>query len=234
MNDGQWRCDWVNRKCEIAETLPSRVSDAGYGDSILILCAALNAMAAEIWPGQPIDHVRFVEMLIRFSDVRPCVANISVPLLVQCLRAKRRFNQSTAVRRKFLTVDFSRILSSDEVDKAEDEIALACPSMKKIWLREFSYSSLLYQEVRSAYSHEYQPGLLADSWPMTRNPRAGVSYVNRATDQGPNRFIHFHVNWIAQVARSISETLRGVSVPIPNPQVWWAQAPQGKVRLLKR
>ena len=98
--------------------------------------------------------------------------------------------------------------------------------MKKIWLREFSYSSLLYKEVRSPYSHEYRLGERADDWPMTSDDKAGVSYVNRITDNGVKRFIHFRVEWMISMVLLIAENLRMQALPLPPPKNWWIQKPK--------
>ena len=226
MTQSEWRCEWIDRKCEIALALQSGVANSSYGDAVLILCAAISAMAAEVWPGKGIDHARFVELLVRFGSVDCASATISIPLLIQALKEDGQIHKSSAVRRKFVTNDFSRILTGHEVDKSEAVIVAACPSMKKIWLREFSYSSLLYKEVRSPYSHEYRLGERADDWPMTSDDKAGVSYVNRITDNGVKRLIHFRVEWMIGMALSIAENLRLQALPLPPPNNWWIQKPK--------
>jgi hypothetical protein len=56
---------------------------------------------------------------------------------------------------------------------------------------------------------------------MTSAEQVGVSYVNRVGL--PHRQIHFHVDWMMQLVRSIAQraqslVLSGVQV---KPQSWW-------------
>ena len=58
-----WRTDWVTEKKRIALCLANGECGGSYGEAVLILCAVLSALAADIWPGKGIDQMRFVELL---------------------------------------------------------------------------------------------------------------------------------------------------------------------------
>ncbi len=55
-----WRTEWIQKKNEIALDLAAGQCGGSYGEAVIILCAALSALAADVWPGRGIDRVRFV------------------------------------------------------------------------------------------------------------------------------------------------------------------------------
>lgn len=121
----------------------------------------------------------------------------------------------------FLNFCDSQVLIGDDVDKTENEILSVCNAISSKDIRECSYANLLYREVRSGYAHEYKPGERAESWPMTQRPEARVSYVNWVND--PDRHIHFHVHWLAELATATAEKIDNVAGTLPRaaPPKWW-------------
>lgn len=223
MNTDDWRSSWVEEKCSVALALHSEVASAGYAEAILVLCAVLSAISAEVWPGRRIDRVRFVELLVRFASNDLYAATISVPILTQSLSDSGRTGEANIIATHFLQFDPTRVLIGADVDKAELEILSACPSVASFDLRKYSYAALLYKDVRSAYAHEYGPGHRASSWPMTLSPDPKVSYVNRLTDKGPKRLIHFHIEWVTHLAKSIAANLTNTMPPLEMPTNWWLE-----------
>jgi hypothetical protein len=218
-----WRTEWVRRKSEIALKLEAGQYGGGYGEAALILCATLSALAAEIWPGEGIDRVRFVQLLTDFAPERLQVTRVSIPLLVAHLRAKQQHGDSTVIRRTFLHDDDdpSRILTGDDIDTSEGEIRRVYPVLSLKVLRDQSYAHLLYREVRSPYIHEGRPGKHAASWPLTQRQEVAVSYFNE-TDK-PHRQIHFHLRWMSKLACAVAQAVDAAAsdVPQPPPHQWW-------------
>jgi len=112
------------------------------------------------------------------------------------------------------------------VDKSEGEVLSVCSDLATKDIRKVSYACLLYEEVRSAYAHEYKPGAKADSWPMTMAQGQSVSYVNRLLAAGipeTGRLIHFHIGWLAKLAVDIATDIdtHRTSLPRPAPASWW-------------
>jgi len=215
------RTQWVERKVGIARRLNGGECGADYAEGVMVLCAAISAVAAELWPGTQKDRARFVEVLIQYS--LPCldVTRLSLPLLVGGLEQSQSKSDRATLEDKFLRFDRSRIVTGEEVDHSEAEVLSLCPSLSAKFLRQFSYANLLYEEVRSGYVHQYSTGERADSWPMTSQSDTSISYCNWVND--PHRHIHFHFEWVARVAIDVAKAidLASPSVPCPDPNAWW-------------
>jgi hypothetical protein len=196
---------------------------AGYGESVLVLSAAISAMAAEAWPGERIDRRRFIEFVVRFSggSVRP--ETISVPLLVGKLRDTKAIAEVSSIRKAFADFQHSRILIGKEVDRTEREILALCPTLSQKLLREFSYANLLYERVRSTLSHEYRTGEKAVSMSMTDDDSVAVSYYNWSHD--PDRYIYFHVPWLADLTVELGRRAdtEAHNFPLTLPGAWWIE-----------
>ena len=59
-----WRQNWVREKCGIATRLFHGETGASYAEAVILVCAAMSALAAELWKDRGIDRARFVEMLV--------------------------------------------------------------------------------------------------------------------------------------------------------------------------
>lgn len=220
MSITSWRTDWVTSKCEIALALAKGAGGAGYGEAAIIISSALTALASEMWPGLRQDRARFIELLVRMSPNRPSLSTVSIPLLVQYLRMHQEHSQNALVlATRFLPAGTSLVVTGPDVDRSEYEILALLPSISVRLLRQFSYACLLYEELRTSYAHQYQPGQKADSWPMTMLPNRAVSYVNKITE----RRIHFHIEWLAQLALEVVMQIDSAFANIPpsRPAVWW-------------
>lgn len=217
----KWRSEWAAKKQKLALTLNQGTCGGSYGEAVLILCAVLSALAAEVWPGTNIDRKRFVHFLKRFPPPELCATLISVPILAASLRRKRKRGPLNRLRKAYLNYDHSRVLTGDEVDKSEKQILSACRTVKRKELRECSYANLLYRELRSGYVHEYRPRGKADSWAMSRNEDAYVSYVNWVND--PDRHIHFHVTWLSALVVVTAKAVDHIShrLPLRKLRRWW-------------
>jgi hypothetical protein len=216
-----WRTEWMQKKNEIALNLASGQCGGSYGEAAIILCAALSALAANVWPGKRIDRVRFAQLLKDFAPNRFQVTRVSIPLLVEHLRTNKRTVESEAIQKAFLDYDPWQILTGDDVDKSETESHVVCPTLSLKELREHSYANLLYEEIRSGYAHEYRPGQRADSWSMTQREDATISYINWADRL--DRHIHFHIRWISELAYAVAQAVDAAASDLPQnpPQRWW-------------
>jgi len=215
------RAKWANSKAEIAERLERQEAGGSYSEAIIVLCATLSAMAAEVWPGERIDRKRFVQLLIQFSNQPPFAATISVPLLVSFLRIDGRNVEVAALKSALLNFGGSRVVTGKHVDRGEDDVLTICPSIQRSQLRKHSYANILYERVRSPFIHEYRPGAKTSSWPMTDYADAKVSYVNWIDD--PDRHIFIHTKWLVSLVREVGirADLEQKSFPRAMPSSWW-------------
>jgi hypothetical protein len=221
-----WRCDWVTEKCEIATALARGEARGSYSEAAILVCAALSALAAEVWPGRNIDRARFIELLVRLGPTPNLPMTISVPLLLRHVELTSSKSSAKLLKDTFLPFSATRVVTGPEVDKMEDEVLSICSDLTPKDIRKFSYACLLYEEVRSAYAHEYKPGAKADSWPMTMSEGQSVSYVNRLLAAGipeTGRFIHFHIAWLAKLAVDIARNIdiHRATLPRQAPASWW-------------
>lgn len=217
------RIDWVTKKKEIALNLANGECGGSYAEAMLILCSALSALAAEVWPGKRIDQKRFVELLKEYSPPDLNATDISIPILVWHLKKAGMSAETKQIKEAFLSFPYTQVLTGNDVDRAENEILLVCNTISIKDIRDCSYANLLYREVRSSYTHEYQVGDRADPWQMTRKSEVNVSYVNWVDD--PDRHIHFHVGWVAELAVSTAQKLDKIMSPITRnqPAKWWIE-----------
>ena len=191
-----------------------------YGDVVLILSAVLSAMAAECWPGKGIDKRRFIQLL---TDYDPCTMLISIPRLRSYLISVDAHDQDALVRDNFMKdIHEGQIIRGPDVDQKEATITtlvkIEIPLAK---LREYSYASLIYKEVRSSYAHEYKIGNQADLIRMTSSESPDVSYVNM--EGRTNRLIHFPLDMIANVTRNCASCMDRLDGNLPRewPATWW-------------
>lgn len=231
-----WRSEWVAVKCEIAMALARGDCGGGYCEAVILLCAVLNSLAAEVWNGRGIDRKRFIELLVGWGSLTRELRTISVPLLVQKLETMGcpEWQDSQLLRSEILGFDVTSILVGSDVDKQEDELALLSPRLSSRLLRKCSYACLLYEQLRSSYAHEYRPGDRCDSQPMAIGTLALVSYVNRRVRVRPLeavRLIHFPVEWLVRLVMDIAGSVDESSLLLPceRPSRWWIEGDSPEV-----
>jgi hypothetical protein len=220
-----WREYWVTEKCKLAARLNAGEAGGTYAEAVLVVCAAMSALSAELWSGPRIDRVRFIEMLARDGPNPDNNTIVSVPLLIQHLERSSRNSAALQLRNVFGVPDTALVVTGPNVDTSEDHILALLPRLDLKEVRQFSYASLLYREVRSSYVHDYRPGKQADSWPMTMLADQRISYINRiADDMKMQRLVHFHFEGLAQLAIQMASSADKTAAmsPRPRPQVWWA------------
>ena len=215
----------MSEKCDIATRLSLGEVGGGYAESAIIVCSALSALSAELWSGRQIDRVRFIEMLTRIGPSSIACQTVSIPLLVEHFRSTNQSAVAHKLQQAFSLPSSARVVTGPDVDRGETDVLPLVPQLKLKELRQFSYASILYGEIRTSYAHEYRPGVQADSWPMTMLADQRVSYINRMTDdQSMRRLVHIHIEWVRQVAVEIASAIDRlvVTLPLPKPKVWWA------------
>jgi hypothetical protein len=211
--------EFINGKIDLAKRLYNDVDFATYGDATLILCAALSAIAAKIWPGRNIDSKRFPELIACYTNKNLKNDWVSIPLLHQDLKQ----NKSPFTEKEYpaLYENFS-IITGDDIDISEKDLLSKFSQFDKKKIREYSYPNLIYKELRCVYVHEYDIGNRAFSSPLTlRQPC--VSYVKFATND--NIKIHFHFDYLLNAIRNINTKLQPLDkyFNLKYPDPWWIE-----------
>jgi hypothetical protein len=219
---------WVDRKLQTASALAAGGCGGTYGDAILIVSAVESGIAAKIWPGPNKDRFRFCEIWSAHADPTLTPNYISLPLLIASLEADGDTVNAATLRHTnpsaftgVLGVD-TLVVTGDTVDRDEAIVVSLCPSLTLRTIRKYSYASLFYSEARSALTHEFSIGASASTNPMLENLKR-VSYTNDMDP--PYRRIHFHMEWLSAVVRSISAASAFLwdTAPHPDPAKWWVQ-----------
>ncbi len=214
-----WWLKFAERKIASSEKLLNECGGS-YGDVILIFTGVISTMAAERWPGRGFDNKRFIELLVEFA---PETRTISVPRLCNHLLSHDLVAQAKQIwdypENEFL---MGEILQGPDIDSSEKSIAnsLTTPISPKA-IRRYSYASLLYNDLRCSYSHEYKIGDDAHAYKMTRSKNSCISYVNYHKEPFP--FIHFDLNWLANVVRKCASVMveRQPDQLSVIPAEWW-------------
>jgi hypothetical protein len=203
--------EWASRKRDIALNLASGECNGSYEEAVIILCTALGGLAAQVWPGEGKDRVRFVEVLAQFAPVEYGVTRVSLPILLDVLRDTNLAAEYGSLVPSHVDFGGSRVLTGDQVDKDEADILSICATVPVKLIRECSYAALLYKEIRCSWVHEYRSGYRAEKWPMSRTTDSLVGYSNRLDDDGhSHRRIHFHIERIGTLVLQIAEALDAV------------------------
>lgn len=210
---------FVEKKIALAASLNEGALDANYGDAILIMSSVISTLARELWPGRSNDKVRFVELCRRYGPEHLHPTVISAPLFTSQLRDQGRESEARAIEGNAIwpSPGYSAlVIKGTKIDKDENDLLSVCPSLAKIELRKYSYASLFYEHVRSAYVHEYESSPHASAHRQAEDGLF-VSYVNMV--QKPYRRIHFPFVWVVALARGICETMP--DGPQEEPSEWW-------------
>lgn len=226
---------WVGKKLSIAEGLAAGALGGTYSDAVLILGPLISGLAAIAWPGRGIDKARFVEACVNLADRSLALNKVSVPLLIQHLENGGRNADAAALRgtnAAFTFAQGSLVIRGDDVDLTPNEVARFVPTLTMKEIRVQAHATVLYEEVRSSLTHEYQLTKRAQSHAMAESA-LGVSYVNLLEGSGPfgihppfteRRLIHFPISLLTAIARSVAtavEPLFEKSLTRPVPPMWW-------------
>jgi hypothetical protein len=197
---------WAEQKCELAKALDKGALGGSYAEAAIILCATISAMSSLLWlPSRRTDRHRFLEIVTRFGSNNPDPTRVSAPLLAD------EFPQL----KPGLQISGKSYYLTGEADKSEAEAVVICTAANlsdcKRNIRRYSYVSLLYEQVRCGFVHEYRPGSKATEGDAMREifgvDSNCISYVNQIPDPGAlatRLVIHFPLEWIGAVARSVA------------------------------
>ncbi|WP_143752167.1 hypothetical protein [Marinobacter profundi] len=220
-----WRTEWMATKSNIALKLAQGDCGAGYAESVIILCSAISAVAAELWPGKRKDRARFIELIVHSTPSSGRL--VSVPLLLEILKGEGRTQEIQLLNDQLGRFQETRVLTSEDIDLKEEEVFASVPNLSLKAVRSCSYANLLYDEIRSSYVHQYDPGNRANPWPMSSRKTSPASYVNVLNRP---REIHFHVEWLANIAHQAAVFADGLpSVPLTDPDSWWIHGEPGNL-----
>jgi hypothetical protein len=224
---------WIEKQCRMAQSLESGSLDGTYADGAIILCSALGAMASLRWrPTPKTDRKRFIEIVARCRAGGPDTTRVSTALIAE-------------VHPAFGRIENSRYLWERDDKTEADAIAIATAAGIadcKRQIRRYSYATLLYEQVRCGFIHEYQPGKSATDGDQIRGiakvAKNAISYANNLVlvkgKPATRRLIHFPLEWIGEVALAVArgmddECSRRNMQPLENlglaiPHIWWSEA----------
>jgi hypothetical protein len=216
--------EFAREKTEIARRLNSGECGCGYYEAASVISNVLSGISAVLWPRvDGIDRKRFVELLVNYTDPGLRASYISIPLL------ERQLIQSGNDNNKEIggTLAKYEIVTGEDVDTPESRVPSLFPTLERKRIREFSYSNLLYKEVRCGVVHKYSLGKSSSSFPLTSR-ETFVSYVSMDTDDYKGRRIHFHFDWMANLVLSAAKCVSIVETefPLPEPSSWWVEGKQ--------
>ena len=191
-----------------------------YGDVTLIFNSIMSGMATECWPGKEIDRKRFIEILVLVVNE---TANISIPRFLEYLDSEGKISDKNKIKEQFMAgIMDCQVIHGKEVDSPESMILpFLPPDFKLKHLRQYSYASILYSEIRCGYSHEAKPGKQAASRLMSIIKADGVSYETI----GGQRLVYFNLEWLADILIRCAEHLDNNedNLPLNRPSNWWAE-----------
>jgi hypothetical protein len=224
--------EFVDRKLALAEALARGDCGGGIDDAIIITSAILSATAAVLWPKEErTDRKRFVELWARYADsgLRPNM--ISLPLLVESLKDKGKYDIAEAARtlRPHLIESIPEfddgVVSGVHVD-VPDEVAVEATGLTLAEVRRYSYGELFYRHFRSGYVHEYTVGSHGDAFRMT--DLKGAIIYEGGWAEPPHRRIQFDIHWIIEIARTTTTNVSNdwLKRPLALPGRWWIDGAQ--------
>ena len=181
------------------------------------------------------DKKRFIEIVARFGGGVPDSTRVSGVLLAEAVPQLR---QQLGIAEKALHL-------SERNDKTEAEAISICTAAGiqdfKKRVRRYSYASLLYEEVRCGFAHEYKPGERAADGDQLRTlarvPSREISYTNALVIENAipvtRRRIYFPLERISEIALAVADGMDNecanlnanpfdnLRVSIPTP--WWSE-----------
>ena len=83
---------WFQERLTFADEIVSQHGAKAEPDAEIILCCAISALAATIWPGERIDRKRYIQLLIEFAPLEFSIRKISICHLLSYLQDKAKSN----------------------------------------------------------------------------------------------------------------------------------------------
>lgn len=208
-----WRMQWVTEKLNLIDRLPEGVKMDQYASQMLIVGCILKAMAAELWPAKSKERQRFVQLLIDYTPSMLGAKTISVPLLSGYLSGRGWIAEAEAMAARYAAANKRGRMLGIDVDMTEYELVSLYPNVPKATIRQFSYASLLFDEISLR-----APSFTAErSWNADA-PSTEISYLKKS--ENADWSIHFGTDWSRALVVCAEELSRPIS---PNKAFddWW-------------
>jgi hypothetical protein len=222
----------IQRRINVAKALAEGKCGGNYYDACILISSTISGLAADIWPGHGIDKRRFVEVWVRFADpsLIPNPLLISIPILIAYLAENGANAEVEIINNRYPDIYAEycggRVVTSADIDMAEDDLIGICPGLESKILRQYSYPMVFYNYVRSSLIHEYRLGELATGYSHIdddNNNHIGIDYTNSVdlTTRRQWREIHFRIPWLLDVVHSISSKILSLTNAPDSPRLWW-------------
>lgn len=186
------------------------VEHAGYPEIALISCAILSSCAASRWPGTGIDKKRFIELLVSETADSLKADWVSIPTLIN--KGDIKIGETL-----YGTEGETRIFCGHEIDLPLAKAKERFPNVSLKTLKQQSYASLIYSNLRCGYSHEYMHSIGMTPFPPSRK-NARISYIGR----GAQKISCFHSSYLIELAEYHVQQF--VAEPLNRPDGWWSDA----------
>jgi len=168
---------WFNSKLRIAHGLATKSDPPAQIEAQIILCCAVSALSALMWPGLRLDKKRFIQFLVEFAPPGTDLRTVSVPILAERLAASRRGPDAATLRAQFLPRLETKVVAASQIDQTEHVIQALLPRLPLATIRNSSYAAIIYTDLRCALVHEYRLSEALSSFGMSLTPHL-PSYAN--------------------------------------------------------
>jgi hypothetical protein len=202
----------VTNKLSVVDRLRKEVEMSQYNPQMLIVGSILSALAAELWPGKHRDRQRFVELLVHYTDPALGTKTISVPSLKRFLIAKGWETEAKAIGERWCESADSEFMLGIELDAEEHQLMAISPNLPRVFLRQFSYANLLYDEVQFGRERPY---VYSSGIPSTE-----VGYSRLPENR--QWAAYFGTDWLRALVISAEERSRKATVEKAYAN-WWLQ-----------
>lgn len=220
---------FFEQRLELARWIVTDKGKDFEADAEIILCSAIGALASKLWPGTGIDRQRFTELLVNFSSSKVDLRIISTPVLAWQLRSHGDLSSAIDVAKHFFPGHPKEVLEPTVVDQDESVIITAFNHLDKKTIRQASYASIIYRDLRCGLIHEYdisEPITPVNLFEIYNSP----SYLNMSYANGQNRrLLHIPFEFLVNVLSSITESLFtywsiATKWEKPHPSNWWVDS----------
>jgi hypothetical protein len=202
-----------------------------------------------MWPGKRFDKKRFIQLLVEFGPPQHDLTTVSVPTLAERLAASRSGDLGVNLRSHFFPAIDTKVVDASQIDQPEHVIRQLLPGLALSKIRESSYASIIYVDLRCALVHEYRLSEALSPFAMspTRNlpsyanitdPIRRVDLLGAASELGVSvstarrrivrsvRRLHIPYGYLSSTMRDIAENVfnhwdREGRFERQHPTPWW-------------
>lgn len=208
---------WFETKLHIANRLATRKDPPAEAEAQIILCCAVSALAALMWPGEYLDKKRFVQFLVEFCPETADLRFISIPILAERLASSKRGPQAAILRSMYFPRLDTKVVDASEIDQEESVVRHLIPDVPLRTIRDSSYASIIYSDLRCGLIHEYRLSRHLSSFGMSTNTNqpsyANIAQAISAADIA-NTAVTLGVSR-STARRRIVRTVRRLYIPYP-------------------